>query len=45
MYRKRFNQEDQRNLLENLKTNLTELKDVVVNKVLVETQALKWYEH
>ena len=43
MYRKRFNQEDRRNLLENLKTNLTELKDVVVNKVLVETQALKWY--
>ena len=43
VYRKRFNQEDHRNLLENLKTNLTELKDVIVNKVLVETQALKWY--
>ena len=43
MYRKRFNQADRRNLLENLKTNLTELKDIVVNKVLVETQALKWY--
>ena len=26
-----------------MKTNLTELKDVVVSKVLVETQALKWY--
>ena len=43
MYRKRFNQEDRQNLLENLKTNLSELKDIIVNKVLVETQALKWY--
>ena len=43
MYWKRFNQEDRRNLLENLKTNLTELKDIAVNRVLVETQALKWY--
>ena len=43
VYRKRFNQEDRRNLLENLKTNLTELKDIIVNKVLAETQALKWY--
>ena len=43
VYRKRFNQEDHGNLLENLKTNLTELKDVFVNKVLVETQALKRY--
>ena len=43
MYWKRFSQEDRRNLLENLKTNLTELKDIAVNRVLVETQALKWY--
>ena len=43
MYWKRFNQEDRRNLLENLKTNLTELKDIAVNRVLVETQAPKWY--
>ena len=43
VYRKRCNQEHCRNLLENLKTNLTELKDIVVNKVLVETQVLKWY--
>ena len=43
VYWKRFNQEDRRNLLENLKTNLTELKDIAVNRVLVETQALKWY--
>ena len=42
VYRKRFNQEDHRNFLENLKTNLDKLKDVV-NKVLVGTQALKWY--
>ena len=39
----RFNQEDRRYSLENLKTNLTELKDIAVNKVLVKTQALKWY--
>ena len=43
VYRKHFNQEDCQNLLENLKTNLTELKDIFVNKILVQTQALKWY--
>ena len=26
-----------------MKTNLTELKDIFVNKILVQTQALKWY--
>ena len=43
VYRKHFNQEDCQNLLENLKTSLTELKDIFVNKILVQTQALKWY--
>ena len=43
IYQKQFNRDDRVGLLSRLKNHLGELKDIVVGKVLLEKQNLKWY--
>ena len=43
VHRKSFNREERSNLLNKLKMYLTGMKKAVNNKVLDESEAVKWY--
>ena len=43
IYQKQFNRDDRVGLLSRLKNHLGELNDIVVGKVLLEKQNVKWY--
>lgn len=43
IYQRKFYREDRNNLLNRLKNRMEELKDIVVGKVLLKNQNVKWY--